>query len=113
LLHAIDNLLDNAARHSPKGEVVEISLSREGLRVRDHGPGIDETDLPHIFDRFYRGTTSRSQPGSGLGLAIVRRVIEQHNGTVTATNAPDGGAIFTITLPNMQSVEPDNPRPKV
>jgi two-component system sensor histidine kinase MprB len=107
LLQAFDNLLDNAARHSPKGEVVEISLSREGLRVRDHGPGIDETDLPHIFDRFYRGTSSRSQPGSGLGLAIVRRVIEQHNGTVTAINAPDGGAIFTTTLPNMQSVEPE------
>jgi two-component system sensor histidine kinase MprB len=104
LREAIDNLLDNAAHHSPKGEVVEISLSPDGLRFRDHGPGIDETDLPHIFDRFYRGTSSRSQPGSGLGLAIVRRVIEQHNGSVTATNAPDGGAIFTITLPNTQNI---------
>jgi two-component system, OmpR family, sensor histidine kinase MprB len=110
LLQAINNLLDNAAHHSPAGEVVEISLSPDGLRVRDHGPGIDPTDLPHIFDRFYRGTNSRSRPGSGLGLAIVHRVIDQHQGTVTATNAPDGGAIFTVRLPN--TLEPHQPLPK-
>jgi two-component system, OmpR family, sensor histidine kinase MprB len=111
LLQAINNLLDNAAHHSPTGEVVEISLSPDGLRVRDHGPGIDPTDLPHIFDRFYRGTNSRSRPGSGLGLAIVYRVIDQHQGTVTATNAPDGGAIFTVKLPNTHPLEP-HPLPK-
>ena len=112
LLQAINNLLDNAGHHSPSGEVVEISLSPDGLRVRDHGPGIDPTDLPHIFDRFYRGTNSRSRPGSGLGLAIVYRVIDQHGGTVTATNAPDGGAIFTVKLPNTQPLEPYQLPPK-
>jgi two-component system, OmpR family, sensor histidine kinase MprB len=105
LIQAVNNLLDNAAHHSPTGEVVQISLSADGLRVRDHGSGVDPGDLPYIFDRFYRGTNSRSRPGSGLGLAIVRQVVEQHKGTVTASNAPDGGAILTISLPNMQTVE--------
>ena len=112
LHQVINNLLDNAAHHSPTGEVVEISLSLDGLRVRDHGPGIDPTDLPHIFDRFYRGTNSRSRPGSGLGLAIVYRIIDQHGGTVTATNVPDGGAIFTVKLPNTQPLEPHELFPK-
>lgn len=103
LVRAVNNLLDNAAHHSPAGEVVEVSLSDDGLRIRDHGSGIAPADLPHIFDRFYRGTDSRGRPGSGLGLAIVRQVIEQHNGLVTARNAPDGGAIFEVTLPPAQS----------
>ncbi|MGZ6587617.1 MAG: sensor histidine kinase [Solirubrobacteraceae bacterium] len=108
LTQAVNNLLDNAARYSPTGEVVEIALSEEGLRVRDHGPGIDETDLPHVFDRFYRGTSSRGQPGSGLGLAIVQRIVEQHDGTATASNAHDGGAIFTIILPSIQAIHPNS-----
>jgi two-component system, OmpR family, sensor histidine kinase MprB len=108
LTQALNNLLDNAARHSPRGEVVEIALSEAGLRVRDHGPGIHETDLPHVFDRFYRGTTSRGQPGSGLGLAIVQHIIEQHGGTATANNARDGGAIFTIILPSIQAIHPNS-----
>ena len=108
LTQVVNNLLDNAARHSPTGEVVEIALSEEGLRVRDHGPGIDETDLPHVFDRFYRGTTSRGQPGSGLGLAIVQRIVERHGGTATAGNAHDGGAIFTIILPSIQAIDPNS-----
>ncbi len=109
LTQAVNNLLDNAARHSPRGAVVEIALSEEGLWVRDHGPGIDETDLPHVFDRFYRGTSSRGQPGSGLGLAIVQRIVEQHDGTATASNARDGGAIFTIILPTIQAIHPNSP----
>lgn len=108
LTQAVNNLLDNAARYSPRGEVVEIALSEEGLRVRDHGPGIDETDLPHVFDRFYRGTSSRGEPGSGLGLAIVQRIVEQHDGTATASNAHDGGAIFTIILPSIQAIHPNS-----
>jgi two-component system, OmpR family, sensor histidine kinase MprB len=96
---AVNNLLDNAARHSPPGGVVEITVGTEGIVVRDHGPGIDETDLPHVFDRFYRGASSRGRQGSGLGLAIVRQVAEQHSGSVNAANAPDGGAVFTLKLP--------------
>lgn len=106
LVRAVNNLLDNAAHHSPAGEVIEVSLSNDGLRVRDHGSGIDPADVPHIFDRFYRGADSRGRPGSGLGLAIVRQVIEQHNGLVTARNAPDGGAIFDVALPPAQSKPP-------
>jgi two-component system sensor histidine kinase MprB len=99
IIQAVNNLLDNAAHHSPPGEVVQVSLSTDGLRVRDHGAGIEPRDLPNIFNRFYRGTNSRSRPGSGLGLAIVRQVIEQHDGSVAARNAPDGGAIFKVNLP--------------
>jgi two-component system, OmpR family, sensor histidine kinase MprB len=96
---AINNLLDNAARHSPPGSVVEVLVDPGGVRVRDHGRGIEAEDLPHVFDRFYRGANSRGQQGSGLGLAIVRQVAQQHRGSVSATNAGDGGAIFTLHLP--------------
>ncbi len=99
LSRAVNNLLDNAARHSPPGGPIEIAVDVEGLRVRDHGSGVDEADLPYVFDRFYRGANSRGRQGSGLGLAIVRQVAEQHGGSVSAANHPDGGAIFTIRLP--------------
>jgi two-component system, OmpR family, sensor histidine kinase MprB len=101
---AINNLLDNAARHSPPGETVELHVGDDGVRVRDHGEGVVEADLPYVFDRFFRGTNSRGRQGSGLGLAIVRQVTEQHGGTATAANAPDGGAVFTMALP---TVTPD------
>ena len=64
-----------------------------GVRVRDHGTGVDQEDLPYVFDRFFRGANSRHRQGSGLGLAIVRQVAEQHGGSVEAANAPDGGAV--------------------
>lgn len=99
LARAINNLLDNAARHSPPGGTVEVDVDEQGVRVRDHGPGVAEEDLPHIFDRFYRGSDDRGRQGSGLGLAIVRQVAEQHHGSVIAANAPDGGAVFTLRLP--------------
>jgi len=99
LERAVNNLLDNASRHSPPGGTVEVDVDSNGIRVRDHGAGIDEADLPHVFDRFYRGAKVRGQQGSGLGLAIVRQVAEQHGGAVTASNAPDGGAVFSIKLP--------------
>ncbi len=98
---AINNLLDNAARHSPPGGTVEVSVGLEGVQVRDHGPGVPEADQPYVFDRFFRGTNSRGRQGSGLGLAIVRQVSEQHGGSVAVTNAPDGGAIFTMRLPGI------------
>ncbi len=99
---AVNNLLDNAARHSVPGGTVEVSVAAHGVTVRDHGPGIDESDLPHVFERFYRGAGARGRQGSGLGLAIVRQVAEQHGGSVSAANAPDGGAVFTLAL----AVEP-------
>jgi two-component system, OmpR family, sensor histidine kinase MprB len=96
---AINNLLDNASRHSPPGGTIELYAGPAGIRVRDHGDGVDEADLPYLFDRFYRGSNSRGRQGSGLGLAIVRQVTEQHGGTAAVTNAPGGGALFTLTLP--------------
>src|SRR5438270_11045028 len=99
LERAVNNLLDNASRHSPPGGTVEIDVDSAGVRVRDHGSGIDEEVLPHVFDRFYRGANVRGQQGSGLGLSIVRQVTEQHGGSVSAANAPDGGAVFTMHLP--------------
>ena len=102
---AVNNLLDNAARHSPPGGVVEVVVNAEGVHVRDHGPGVAEEDLPYVFDRFYRGVNSRGRQGSGLGLAIVRQVAEQHGGSVTVDNARDGGAIFSLRLPTVPAPE--------
>jgi two-component system, OmpR family, sensor histidine kinase MprB len=96
---AVNNLLDNAARHSPRHGVVEVTVCGDGVRVRDHGLGVNPEDQPHVFDRFYRGAASRGRQGSGLGLAIVRQVAEQHGGAVDVENAPDGGARFTMRLP--------------
>jgi two-component system, OmpR family, sensor histidine kinase MprB len=103
---ALNNLLDNAARHSPPEGVVEVEVGGEGVRVRDHGPGVLAEDLPHVFDRFYRGATARGKQGSGLGLAIVKQVAEQAGGSVSAENAPDGGAIFTMRLPVVAVEDP-------
>jgi two-component system sensor histidine kinase MprB len=99
LARAINNLLDNAARHSPPGGTVEVQVGPKGVEVRDHGTGVDPDDLPYVFDRFFRGRNSRGRQGSGLGLAIVRQVAEQHGGSVSVTNAVDGGAIFNLWLP--------------
>jgi two-component system sensor histidine kinase MprB len=99
LARAINNLLDNAAKHSPDGGAVEIVLRGGVLTVRDHGPGIDPDDLPHVFDRFHRGANARGRPGSGLGLAIVRQVAEAHGGSVMLEAAPGGGTIARLTLP--------------
>ncbi|HEX5781394.1 MAG TPA: HAMP domain-containing sensor histidine kinase [Solirubrobacteraceae bacterium] len=94
LARAVNNLLDNAARH---GRTVTVSCDPSGVRVRDDGGGIAPEDLPHIFDRFYRGADARGRPGTGLGLAIVRQVAEQHGGVATATNV-GGGAEFELRL---------------
>jgi len=99
LSRAINNLLDNAWRHTDPGTAVDVTVDRDGVTVRDHGDGIAEQDLPYIFDRFYRGESSRSRQGSGLGLAIVKQVAEQHGGNISVANAPDGGAVFTLRLP--------------
>jgi two-component system sensor histidine kinase MprB len=96
---AVTNLLDNAAKWSPVDGVVEVVVADGGVTVRDHGPGIAPSDLPHIFDRFYRSPQARGTPGTGLGLAIVRQVAEMHGGTVSAENAPGGGARFTLSFP--------------
>jgi len=99
------NLLSNAVRFTPEeGEVhVEVVHGDEGVEVRvtDTGPGIPPKDLPHLFERFYRGDRARSRAsgGSGLGLAIAKQWVEAHGGMIRAENAEGGGARFTIRLP--------------
>ena len=95
---AVANLLDNAAKWSPPGGEVEVKVHGDEVVVRDHGPGIDEADLPYVFDRFYRAPSARGLPGSGLGLAIVRQVAEAHGGEVVAERAEGGGTRMTLRL---------------
>ncbi len=95
---AVANLLDNAAKWSPPGADVEVGVRDGEVSVRDHGPGIDEEDLPHVFDRFYRSRSARGRPGSGLGLAIVRQVAVAHGGEVVAEAADGGGTRMTLRL---------------
>jgi two-component system, OmpR family, sensor histidine kinase MprB len=95
---AVANLLDNAAKWSPSNGEVEVKVRPGEVVVRDHGPGIDDADLPHVFDRFYRARSARGMPGSGLGLAIVRQVADAHGGTVVAERPEDGGTRITLRL---------------
>jgi two-component system sensor histidine kinase MprB len=95
---ALGNLLDNAAKWSPANGEVEVAVHGSEVTVRDHGPGIDEQDLPYVFDRFYRASSARGLPGSGLGLAIVRQVAQAHGGTVVAERAEGGGTLMRFTL---------------
>ncbi len=96
---AVDNLLDNALKWSPDHGVVEVTCADGVLVVRDHGPGVDASDVDHIFDRFYRAPSARGRPGSGLGLAIVAQVASDEGGTVNAYHAQGGGALFRFSLP--------------
>jgi two-component system, OmpR family, sensor histidine kinase MprB len=105
LERAVGNLIDNAIKYSPAGERVEVDLRGGELTVRDHGPGISSQDAPYIFDRFYRGAEARGRPGSGLGLAIVRQVAVQHDGSVLAESAPEGGTLMRLRLPGAETVE--------
>jgi two-component system sensor histidine kinase MprB len=98
LERAIGNVLDNAAKWSPPGGEVDVNVEDGTVTVRDRGPGIDEADMPHVFDRFYRSPSARTMPGSGLGLAIVRQVAEAHGGEVVAERAEGGGTRITLRL---------------
>ncbi|MEU8761327.1 ATP-binding protein [Streptomyces sp. NPDC048659] len=105
------NLVGNALRHGGVPVVVRARTSRDGERlvieVADHGPGIPEDVLPQVFDRFYKADSARARSeGSGLGLAIARENVRLHGGTLTAANAPEGGAVFTVTLPLRGTEDP-------
>jgi two-component system sensor histidine kinase KdpD len=99
------NLLDNAAKYSPAGSVIQLQAERSGdkveLRLLDEGDGIPPDDLEHIFDKFYRvHAGDQRRAGTGLGLAICRGFVEAMGGNVTAANRSDrSGAVFTIRLP--------------
>ena len=100
---AVANLLDNAVKWSPPGGVIEVTVGDGELAVRDHGPGVADEDLPHVWDRFYRSPRARGLPGSGLGLAIVRQVAESHGGSVAVERPDGGGALFRLRLPSASS----------
>jgi two-component system phosphate regulon sensor histidine kinase PhoR len=98
------NLVENVVNYSPADTEIRLTASRNAsecvLTVMDSGPGIPADDLRRVFERFYRVDPSRARPGgTGLGLAIVKHLVELHHGTVQAANRPEGGAMFTITLP--------------
>lgn len=104
IARAVSNLIDNARKWSQPGALVEIRLKEGQLTVRDHGPGFEEKDLPHVFDRFFRSDRARAMPGSGLGLAIVRQAAEAHGGSVEASNAPGGGALVRVDFGTLTDV---------
>jgi signal transduction histidine kinase len=97
------NLLDNALKYTPAGGRVDVEVRRAAgaaiLRVRDTGPGIPPDELPRIFDRLFRGDTSRTERGLGLGLSLVKAIVEAHDGTVDVVSEPGRGSVFTVTLP--------------
>ncbi len=106
LYRAVLNLLDNALRHSPDDDTVDVRILSSGawwiLRIRDHGSGLSESDLKRMFQRFYRGDPSRvrsARSGSGLGLSIVQQIAVNHGGRIEARNHPDGGACLELLLP--------------
>jgi len=101
LSQVLDNLLENALRHTPSGGEVHAEAAAQGgwatLRVQDSGPGIPAEALARVFERFFRA--DRMGEGAGLGLAICKEIVEAHRGTISAENALTGGAIFTVCLP--------------
>jgi len=104
LKQVVINLAQNALKYAPGAEQrwsVFTADGRAAIRLQDTGPGISRQDLPHIFERFYRGEKARdrSAGGSGLGLAIARSIVEAHQGTIEAASEPGQGATFTAWLP--------------
>jgi signal transduction histidine kinase len=102
----LNNLISNALRHTPRGGLITLLAEpleeRVRIQVRDNGEGIPAEDLPHVFDRFWRGDRSRSRvvgSGSGLGLAIARQLVGAHHGQITVESQPGEETIFTIELP--------------
>jgi two-component system sensor histidine kinase MprB len=111
LERAVVNLLDNAVKFSPPGGTVEVVLEAGTgtLRVRDHGPGIPEDELPYVFDRFWRSPSARSLPGSGLGLSIVARTVRRSGGEIALRPAPGGGTEAVLRLPGAPTPPPETP----
>jgi two-component system sensor histidine kinase MprB len=96
-------ILDNALKYSPAGSEVTVRARVDNgqavVSIADQGPGIADYDMPHIFERFYRGKQIRNRlPGTGMGLTIARQIVQAHGGRITARNLPGKGAEFSFTL---------------
>ena len=104
MLQVLANLLDNAVKYTPSGGHIDMAATPHAPRqvlitVTDTGAGIPPDDLPNIWDRLYRGDSSRSQRGLGLGLSLVKAIVEVHRGTVTVSSTVGHGARFALVLP--------------
>jgi signal transduction histidine kinase len=103
----LSNLLDNALKYTPNGGRVEIAAEfppeEVRITVRDTGIGIDDDDLPRIWDRLYRADKSRSQRGLGLGLSLVKAFVDAHGGNATVSSQPGSGSVFTVTFPRKKT----------
>lgn len=103
LTQVTTNLLTNAVKFTPAGGAIAVNVHQQDhdavLTVTDTGPGISAQDLPHIFDRFWRGDTARTRHGTGIGLSVVQSLVTAHGGTVTASTPATGGTRFEVRLP--------------
>ena len=99
------NLLDNAMKHGGDGGRIDVGLRQEDghvrVTVRDYGHGIPEAELPHVKEKFYKGSSKNR--GTGIGLAVCDEIVTRHGGTLTVSNAPEGGCLVTVTLPMAQN----------
>jgi signal transduction histidine kinase len=106
-----DNLLKNAIAYSPRGSAIEISTAAEAdraiIRVRDHGPGIDASDVERIFERFVRGAAAASQPGMGIGLYVSRAIATRMDGRLFVEASSSDGSTFTVELPLVEWSDAD------
>jgi two-component system sensor histidine kinase CpxA len=108
---AVENVVRNALRYSPPRSAITLDIERQvdttTVIVRDQGPGVEEVDLPKLFDPFFRTSDARvTYPdGSGLGLAMTRRIVERHRGSVTAASNEGGGLVITMTFPASTEVD--------
>jgi signal transduction histidine kinase len=98
------NILDNAAKHGAEGGRIEASIAFEKekviVKIRDHGPGIPEDELPLVKKKFYKGSSKAR--GTGIGLAVCDEILQMHGGSLELSNAADGGTVVTINIPATQ-----------
>jgi two-component system, OmpR family, sensor histidine kinase VicK len=117
LEQVIDNLVQNALKYSAGGLLPEVALAVDGssarISVSDHGVGVPEGERERIFERFYRATNVHGTPetGIGLGLYICRRIVEAHDGRIWVEPGPDGGSIFSVSIPVAEGTVVDDPGP--